>query len=62
MCVRAIVERCENDELTKAGYTHTVVLVDRCEVTDILDLVDFKNEFAAQTYAASINLKGEHHA
>lgn len=56
MCVLATVGGCERDELTKAGYTHTVVVVDYWEFTDIVDLVDFKNEFAAQTYADAVNL------
>lgn len=48
-------------ELMSKGYTHVVVLLDEI-YNDVLDLVDFKNEFAAQTYADSINLKGGHHA
>ncbi len=44
------------------GYTHTVVIVDAEDETDMIDMLDFKTEFAAQTYADSINLKGEHHA
>lgn len=46
--------------LEKQGYLFSVIVY--IGDTDCGDIVDFKNEFAAQTYADSINLKGEHHA
>lgn len=40
-------------ELISKGYTH-VVLVGK--LSDLEDIVDFKNEFAAHTYADAINM------
>lgn len=49
-----------NHELVKQGYTHAVSIY---TAEGRHNTVDFKNEFAAQTYADSINLKnGEDNA
>ncbi len=38
------------------GYTHSVLSLDEQDDTDVLEIVDFKNEFAARTYADAINM------
>ena len=44
-------------ELISLGYTHSVMLIDEPEdLGDVVDIIDFKNEFAAHTYADAYNM------
>lgn len=56
--MKAIVEMLSpvitgEQDLIDAGFTHAVCVGDRF---DLEDIVDFKNEFAARTYADAINM------
>lgn len=60
--MRAYVEKFNESEadaeLISKGYTHTVAVwgYHGSVFLDLLDLVDFKNEFAARTYADAVNM------
>ncbi len=51
-----------DSNLSASGYTHTVVICERDDyqangvAADAYDLIDFKTEFAARTYADAVNM------
>lgn len=52
---KAIVDNCDNSDLIKEGYLYTVAIVAEDDCTDIVDLVDFRTEEAAEAYAEGFN-------
>lgn len=51
----AIVDNCDNPDLIKEGYLYTVAIVAEDDCTDVVDLVDFRTEEAAEAYAEGFN-------
>ncbi len=55
----AVVEKQQDEQWLDRGYDYTVFVLDSTfdnPLLDVIDIVDFKNEFAAQTYADAVNL------
>lgn len=52
---QAVVDNCDNSDLIKEGYLYTVVITPVDDSTDIVDLVDFRTEEAAEAYAEGFN-------
>lgn len=52
---RAIVDNCDNSDLIKEGYLYTVIITPVGDYTNIVDLVDFRTEEAAEAYAEGFN-------
>lgn len=52
---KAVVDNCDNPDLIKEGYLYTVVITADDDCTDIVDLVDFRTEEAAEAYAEGFN-------
>lgn len=48
---QAFVDNCDNPDLIKEGYLYTVVITPVDDCTNIVDLVDFRTEEAAEAYA-----------
>jgi hypothetical protein len=58
--VHPLLNGQDDEWFIERGYIFSVILQD--EQGDVIDILDFKNEFAACTYAASINLQGKENA
>ncbi len=59
MCYNAAVEKQQDEHWLSKGYGYTVFVLDSTfdnPLLDVIDIVDFKTEFAAQTYADAVNL------
>ena len=57
--MKAIVEKFDDVygiRLEDGTFSHTVLCIDESDESDVIDLVDFKNEFAARTYADAVNM------
>ncbi len=52
----SLIDDSPEQYLACQGYQYSVVLSD--EKGEVVDVVDFKTEFAARTYAAFVNMQG----
>lgn len=55
---KAYVEECQDDLLVELGYSFTVVVVAEEDESDVLDLIDCKDELSADSRAEDINQLG----
>lgn len=53
-----VIDDSQTQYLASQGYLYTVIVEDEDDDDDgVTDLVDFKNEFGARTYADYINIQ-----